>query len=199
MKIMNADKPAEFLRGCSCIGVPFAGGMCEVAWFGANIINVNDLDRAVMNLAAVVRDRRAELVSTAANGTKCPRERPCSHERPINHPDTEFGARPRNADGTSGSPACNGIWHAWIQVVRGSDRQDRSRFKVARDAGYSKKAADTEIDHSHGQRIGRWHGQDYRITRNLGALCTCLTCRRHMSSGYWNVFGKSPMNAATPG
>jgi hypothetical protein len=30
-------------------------------------------------------------------------------------------------------------------------------------------------------------------------LCTCLTCRRHMSSGYWNVFGKSPMNAATPG
>lgn len=58
---MNADKPAELLKGCTCINVPFAGSLCEVAWFEANIINVNDLDRHVMNLAAVVRDSRQEL------------------------------------------------------------------------------------------------------------------------------------------
>lgn len=27
---MNAEAPAHYLRGCSCIAVPFAGGMCEI-------------------------------------------------------------------------------------------------------------------------------------------------------------------------
>lgn len=53
---MNAAEPAKFLRGCSCVAVPFAGGLCEVPHFTANVILVNDLDRHVMNLAAVVRD-----------------------------------------------------------------------------------------------------------------------------------------------
>lgn len=64
---MNAHLPAELFSQCkpkpTCINVPFAGGMCEVAWFEANIINVNDLDRALINLAEMVRDRRPELVA----------------------------------------------------------------------------------------------------------------------------------------
>lgn len=63
---MHADMPAALLRTCkpriSCVNVPFAGGMCEIAHFEANVINVNDLDLHVINLANVVRDRRAELV-----------------------------------------------------------------------------------------------------------------------------------------
>lgn len=59
---MNAAEPGKLLRGCTCISVPFAGGMCEVPHFTANIINVNDLDRHVMNLAEAVRDFRPELM-----------------------------------------------------------------------------------------------------------------------------------------
>lgn len=60
---MNAAEPGKLLRGCTAIHVPFAGGLCEVPHFTANIVNVNDLDRHIMNLARVVRDRRAELVA----------------------------------------------------------------------------------------------------------------------------------------
>lgn len=61
---MNAERPGQLLRGCTCIAVPFAGGLCEVPHFKANVLLVNDLDRHVMNLATVVRDepkRLAEL------------------------------------------------------------------------------------------------------------------------------------------
>ena len=58
---MNAHRPAELLRGCACIAVPFAGGLCEVPHFKANVILVNDLDRHVMNLAAIVRDEPQRL------------------------------------------------------------------------------------------------------------------------------------------
>ena len=58
----NSHLPGELLRGCSCIAIPFAGGMCEVPHMTANIINVNDLDRAVMNLAGAIRLWRGELV-----------------------------------------------------------------------------------------------------------------------------------------
>lgn len=60
---MNAAEPGKLLRGCTCVNVPFAGGMCEVPHFTANIVNVNDLDCAVMNLCEIVRDSRARLVS----------------------------------------------------------------------------------------------------------------------------------------
>lgn len=42
------------LRGCKWIGVPFAGGMCELAHVKASTIVVNDLHRHVVNLARVV-------------------------------------------------------------------------------------------------------------------------------------------------
>lgn len=62
---MNADQPARHLRGCSCVAVPFAGGMCEVPHFMANVILVNDLDRHVINLGRVVRTNRRELQEAA--------------------------------------------------------------------------------------------------------------------------------------
>lgn len=58
---MNAERPGHFFQGCTCVSIPFAGVMCEVAHMTANIINVNDLDRHVINLGRVVRDRGAEL------------------------------------------------------------------------------------------------------------------------------------------
>lgn len=59
---MNAAEPGKLLRGCSCIAVPFAGGLCEVPHFKANVVNVNDLDRHVINLCRVLREQRSELV-----------------------------------------------------------------------------------------------------------------------------------------
>jgi len=59
---MNAAEPAKLLGGCSCVAVPFAGGLCEIPYFTANVVLVNDLDRAVLNLAAVVREECEELV-----------------------------------------------------------------------------------------------------------------------------------------
>ena len=60
---LNADRPGELLRGCTCIAIPFAGGMCEIPSMTANIILVNDLDRAVINLAETVKAHRNDLVS----------------------------------------------------------------------------------------------------------------------------------------
>lgn len=42
------------VAGCRWVGVPFAGGMCELLNIDANILLVNDLHRHVINLARVV-------------------------------------------------------------------------------------------------------------------------------------------------
>lgn len=60
---MQAERPGKLLRGCSCVNVGFAGGMSEIPFFDANIINVNDIHRHVINLGVIVRDRREELVN----------------------------------------------------------------------------------------------------------------------------------------
>lgn len=62
---MNATEPGKLLRGCSCVAIPFAGGMCEVPHITANVVLVNDLDRAVVNLAMCVADagRRHHIAS----------------------------------------------------------------------------------------------------------------------------------------
>ena len=69
----HAPEPGRLLRGCKVVNVPFVGGFCEVPFFvpvtfngepthgSANIVNVNDLDRAMMNLGRIVRDRREQL------------------------------------------------------------------------------------------------------------------------------------------
>lgn len=59
---MNAAEPGKLLRGCTCIAVPCAGGMCEIPHMTANIILVNDLDRHVINLCNVLREHRAAMV-----------------------------------------------------------------------------------------------------------------------------------------
>ena len=46
----------EELAGCSWVGVPFAGGMSELAEITARVVMVNDLHRHVINLARVVAD-----------------------------------------------------------------------------------------------------------------------------------------------
>lgn len=51
---MQAKEPGKELRGCEWVGIPFAGGMCEVPYIDARTIVVNDLHRHVMNLAGVI-------------------------------------------------------------------------------------------------------------------------------------------------
>lgn len=51
---MLAHEVGKLLTGCKWVGVPFAGGMSEVAHITASTIAVNDLHRHVMNLACVV-------------------------------------------------------------------------------------------------------------------------------------------------
>ena len=53
----NAAIPAEYLDGCNWIGVPFAGGMCEVPHFKAATLVINDLHKNLINLAKCVRDK----------------------------------------------------------------------------------------------------------------------------------------------
>lgn len=47
----------EELKGCRWVGVPLAGGMCELAHISAPTIVVSDLHRHVINLARVIADR----------------------------------------------------------------------------------------------------------------------------------------------
>jgi len=55
------------LRGCKWVGVPFAGGMSELAHIKASTIVVSDLHRDIINLARVVADpkRRSWLAQEA--------------------------------------------------------------------------------------------------------------------------------------
>lgn len=52
---MLAHRAGELLSGCEWVGIPFAGGMCEVAYIKARTILVNDIHRHVVNLAATVK------------------------------------------------------------------------------------------------------------------------------------------------
>ncbi len=60
----NAARPAELLAGCTWIGIPFGGGMCEVPHFAAKQILAADLHANVVNLCRVIADDalRAELI-----------------------------------------------------------------------------------------------------------------------------------------
>ncbi len=54
-----ANTVGDALKGCRWVGVPFAGGMCELAHITAPTIVVNDLHRHIINLAGVVADNKA--------------------------------------------------------------------------------------------------------------------------------------------
>lgn len=58
---MLAEHVGRVLDGCSWVGVPFAGGMCELAHIGANVMLVSDLHRHVINLARVIQSQKDEL------------------------------------------------------------------------------------------------------------------------------------------
>lgn len=51
---MLAEHVGEALRGCEWVGIPFAGGCCEVPHIKARTIVVNDLHRHLMILCRVV-------------------------------------------------------------------------------------------------------------------------------------------------
>lgn len=61
---MLAPIVGKELRGCKWVGVPFAGGMSEIAHIKASTIVVSDLHRHVINLALCVQcpERRAQLI-----------------------------------------------------------------------------------------------------------------------------------------
>jgi hypothetical protein len=48
-----AENVGKLLRGCSWVGVPFAGGMSELLHITAPSVLVSDLHTHVLNLAAV--------------------------------------------------------------------------------------------------------------------------------------------------
>ena len=52
----NGAYVGKLLDGCSCVGIPFGGGLCEVPHIKARTIVVSDLHRHVINLARVVAD-----------------------------------------------------------------------------------------------------------------------------------------------
>lgn len=58
----NAQAVGEELRGCSWVGVPFAGGMSELPYINATTMVVSDKHRHIVNLASVVATQRLELV-----------------------------------------------------------------------------------------------------------------------------------------
>ncbi|HEV3439961.1 MAG TPA: hypothetical protein VG122_21520 [Gemmata sp.] len=51
-----AENIGRALAGCEWVGVPFAGGMCELLHIKARSLLVSDLHRHVLNLAAVAAD-----------------------------------------------------------------------------------------------------------------------------------------------
>lgn len=59
-----AENVGKALAGCRWVGIPFAGGMCELAHIDAPTLVVSDLHRWVINLAQVVADKtkRTRLV-----------------------------------------------------------------------------------------------------------------------------------------
>lgn len=61
---MLAPLVGQELRGCKWVGVPFGGGMAEVAHIKASTIVVSDLHRHVINLALCVKsdEHRGHLV-----------------------------------------------------------------------------------------------------------------------------------------
>lgn len=53
-----ASEVGKLLTGCKWVGIPFAGGMPEIAYIDAPSIVVSDLHRHVINLAQCLRDER---------------------------------------------------------------------------------------------------------------------------------------------
>ena len=53
---MLAEEVGKLLKGCRWVGIPFGGGMPEVAAIDATTIVVGDLHRHVINLANVIKD-----------------------------------------------------------------------------------------------------------------------------------------------
>ena len=51
-----AKHVGEELEGCAWVGIPFAGGMCELIHIDAGSILVNDKHRWIVNLARVIQD-----------------------------------------------------------------------------------------------------------------------------------------------
>jgi DNA adenine methylase len=78
-----AENVGSLLRGCRWVGVPFAGGMCELAHIDAPTLVVSDLHRWVINLARVVADplMRPELIRQLDAKLYHPDELAASQER----------------------------------------------------------------------------------------------------------------------
>jgi len=55
-----AENVGTALAGCQWVGVPFAGGMCELLQIKARSLLVSDLHRHVLNLAAVAADPHSD-------------------------------------------------------------------------------------------------------------------------------------------
>ncbi len=53
---LNAERVGELLQGCEWVGIPFAGGMCEIPYITARTIVANDLHEHLHTLARAVKE-----------------------------------------------------------------------------------------------------------------------------------------------
>ena len=54
----GAEEIGRALAGCGWVGIPFAGGMCELPFIKARTIQVNDRHRHIINLARVIKEEK---------------------------------------------------------------------------------------------------------------------------------------------
>jgi DNA adenine methylase len=94
---MLASAVGAALAGCKWVGVPFAGGMAEVAEMDALTILVNDLHRHVINLARVTKsdELRPRLIRRLRRDLVHPDElaaaqRLCTESEPGDRPDLDL-------------------------------------------------------------------------------------------------------------
>lgn len=121
------------LDGCEWVGVPFAGGMSELAHIAARTVVVNDLHRGVINLARVVADPM--LAPRLIRGLR----------RVPFHPDSLADAQERfNICGALGAPdlpdftaARDYFLCAWMtrNGTAGTDAETTAALSVRWDAG----------------------------------------------------------------
>lgn len=85
---MNAQRVGQLFQDCCWVGLPFAGGMCEIAQITARTIMANDLHRGIISLAKIVKQQgQCKKLLKALRGQ-------------LFHPDTLREAQHRLANGS---------------------------------------------------------------------------------------------------
>jgi site-specific DNA-adenine methylase len=158
---MGAAKVGQLLAGCKWVGIPFAGGMSEVAEITARTVAVNDLHRHVINLARCVA--RPELIAPLVDRL----------EGTAFHPDALADSQRRcmAADLTSADgPDLDAAYHYFVcaWMARNGTAGTAGEFKAGFSMRWEAGGGDSAVRFRNaGQSLDAWH----RIMRR----CTFTT------------------------